>query len=73
MSSMIVYGESAPYGEKKVIVEHRICRINYTVKHPSYIEAHGTVFDQLAKLENQEIENDDPPVFVTDASLHLFL
>lgn len=24
MSSMIVYGESAPYGEKKVIVEHTV-------------------------------------------------
>ena len=28
--------------------------------------------DVLAKLENQEIENDDPPVFVVDTAFQLF-
>ena len=37
-----------------------------------YVLRNGTVFDKLAKLENQEIENDDPPVFVVDTAFQLF-
>ena len=50
----------------------RIGRIDDAVKHPSCIKAHGTVFHQLSKLKQQEIQNDDPPVFAVNTRLHLF-
>ena len=47
----------------------RVLRPQYAFKHPSRIEAHGSVLDQLSHQIEQHIQHDHPPVAAAEAGL----